>query len=76
MERWHSAEERWKHEECERKQREGGKEEEDRRRREERAAGEAEDTDVDEEGYAMEMEKLQHAAASSSNPAFGVGKKK
>ena len=76
MQRFYSAEERWKREEAERKQREGGKEEEDRRRREERAAGEAEDTDVDEEGYAMEMEKLQHAAASSSNPAFGVGKKK
>ena len=76
MERWHSAEEGWKHEECERKQREGGKEEEDRRRREERAAGEAEDTDVDEEGYAMEMEQLQHAAASSRNPAAGSAKKK
>ena len=76
LERWHSAEERWKHEEWERQVREGGKEEEDRRRRAERAAGEAEDTDVDEEGYAMEMEQLQHAAASSRNPAAGSAKKK
>jgi hypothetical protein len=76
FERWHSAEERWKHEEWERQVREGGKEEEDRRRRAERAAGEAEDTDVDEEGYAMEMEQLQHAAASSRNPAAGSAKKK
>ena len=76
LQRWAALEKIWIDEEDERKEREGGKEEEARRRQAERDAGELEETDVDEEAYALELEQLQHAAGSSSNPAFGVGKKK
>jgi hypothetical protein len=76
LQRWAALEKIWIDEEAERKEREGGKEEEARRRQVERDAGELEETDVDEEAYALELEQLQHAAGSSSNPAFGVGKKK
>jgi len=76
LQRWAALEKIWIDEEDERKEREGGKEEEARRRQVERDAGELEETDVDEEAYALELEQLQHAAGSSSNPAFGVGKKK
>ena len=76
LQRWQALEKIWIDEEDERKEREGGKEEEARRRQVERDAGELEETDVDEEAYALELEQLQHAAGSSSNPAFGVGKKK
>ena len=76
LQRWAALEKIYIDEEVERKEREGGTEEEARRRQVERDAGELEETDVDEEAYALELEQLQHAAGSNNNPAFGVGKKK
>ena len=55
LQRWAALEKIWIDEEDERKKREGGKEEEARRRQVERDASELEETDVDEEAYALEV---------------------